>query len=193
MDIADLDADPLVQIQRWLDEAVAAGVHEANAMSLATTAPNVRTVLLKGVDTGLLFFTNYESAKARELAADPRCAVSLTWTTLGRQVRAVGTANRTTSAESDAYFATRARGSQLAAWASPQSRPLADRIELDLRLADVAARFPGETPVARPPHWGGYRVTPTEVEFWSRRDNRLHDRIRYRRKGAGWTVDRLAP
>lgn len=191
MEPSDLDADPLRQLQRWLDDAVAAGIHEPNAMSLATAKPSVRTVLLKGVDTGLVFFTNYDSAKGAELEADSRAAASLTWTTLGRQVRAAGAVAKTTPAESDDYFATRPRGSQLAAWASPQSRPIPDRATLDAAVAAAAARFPDDVP--RPPHWGGYRLTPDEVEFWSRRDDRLHDRIRFHRKSDGWTVDRLAP
>lgn len=193
MDAADLDADPLRQVQRWLDDAVAAGIHEPNAMSLATDGPSVRTVLLKGVDSGLVFFTNYESAKGDALGASPLAAASLTWTTLGRQVRALGPVAKTSAAESDAYFATRPRGSQLAAWASPQSRPIPDRAALDDVVAALAARYPEGVPIPRPPHWGGYRLTPDEVEFWSRRDNRLHDRIRFRRNQGNWVADRLAP
>lgn len=191
MDAADLDADPLRQLQAWLDEAAAAGIHEPNAMSLATDAPSVRTVLLKQVDTGLVFFTNYTSAKGLELARSTVAAASLTWTTLGRQVRARGRTRKTTAAESDAYFATRPRGSQLAAWASPQSSPIPDRATLDAAVDEAARRFPDIVP--RPPHWGGYRLMPDEVEFWSRCDDRLHDRIRYRRKGRQWRTDRLAP
>lgn len=194
MDIADLAADPLAQLAAWLDEAAAAGVYEPNALSLATAGPSVRTVLLKGVDSGLVFFTNYESAKATELAADGRAAASLTWPTLGRQVRVRGGVEQTSAQESDDYFATRPRGSQLAAWASPQSRVVADRAALDGLYAAAAARFPEPMAVPRPPHWGGYRLTPDEVEFWSRRDNRMHDRLRFTRRGAGgWHVDRLAP
>lgn len=192
MEPADLDANPLVQLQRWLDDAIDAGIHEPNTMSIATTAPSVRTVLLKGLDEhGLVFFTNYESDKGRELAHDPRAAASLTWTTLGRQVRAAGAVEPTTPQESDDYFATRPRGSQLAAWASPQSRVIPDRKTLEDAVAQEAERFPDDVP--RPPYWGGYRLVPHVVEFWSRRDNRLHDRIRYRRTGAHWAVDRLAP
>ena len=193
MDAADLGPDPLATVQRWLDEAWAAGIPEANAMSLATADVAVRTVLLKGVDHGFVFFTNYDSDKGRALAADPRAALSLTWQTMGRQIRARGTTARVDTAESDAYFATRPRGSQLAAWASPQSRVIAERAELDRAVADAAARFPEGADVPRPPHWGGYRLVPDEVEFWSRRDDRLHDRIRFGREGAGWRVDRLAP
>lgn len=193
--------DALAQVQEWLDEAVAAGVYEANAMSVATSGPSVRTVLLKGVDHGLVFFTNYQSRKGREIEADPRCAASLTWPSMGRQIRVVGTASKTSAEESDEYFATRPRGSQIAAWASPQSTVLSSRHELETRVADVEARFDG-IDVPRPEHWGGFRIVPSEVEFWSRRDNRLHDRLLYRRgdggddhdgSGDGWAVDRLAP
>jgi pyridoxamine 5'-phosphate oxidase len=186
--------DPFALAQSWLDEAFGAGIAEANAMSIASGHVSVRTVLLKGISGGgFVFFTNYESRKGRELAADPRCALSLTWPTLGRQIRATGVAERVPGAESDAYFATRPRASQVAAWASPQSEVLADRAELEARVAAVEARFAGAESLPRPPHWGGFRVVPDEVEFWSRRDNRLHDRTRYQREGAGWRVDRLAP
>ena len=201
MDVADLAADPLAQAQRWLDEAAAAGIIEPNAMSLATTDAadtgdvTVRTVLLRGIDHGFVFFTNYQSAKGRALDADRRAALSLTWPLLGRQIRAVGEAERVAEAESDAYFASRPRGSQLAAWASPQSEVLPDRAALDAAAAGVAARFEGVADIPRPPHWGGYRVVPHTIEFWLRGENRLHDRLRYRRspQGAGWAVDRLAP
>jgi pyridoxamine 5'-phosphate oxidase len=188
--------ESLAQVQQWLDEAVAAGIPEPNAMSLATGRTNghvsVRTVLLKGVDTGLVFYTNYLSRKGRELEWNRWCAASLTWPSLGRQVRVTGTAARCSPAVSDAYFATRPRGSQLAAWASPQSQVLPDRAELERLVAEAAARFEGQD-VPRPPHWGGYRITPGEVEFWTRRDDRLHDRLRWTRAGDGWSVDRLAP
>lgn len=191
MDVEDLAADPLVQVQAWLDDAAAAGIDEPNAMSLATADVSVRTVLLKGIDTGFVFYTNYDSAKARALAADPRAAMSLTWASMGRQVRAVGVVAKLSAQESSDYFAGRPRGSQLAAWVSPQSQVITSRDDLDSMFDQVDARFPG--PVPRPPHWGGYRLVPHEVEFWSRRDNRLHDRLRYRRAGRGWRVDRLAP
>jgi pyridoxamine 5'-phosphate oxidase len=196
MDIDDLAADPLAQITVWLDEAFAAGIVEAHAMSLATAPvegrPSVRTVLLKGVDTGLVFFTNYKSRKAQELRWGTGAAVSLTWPTMGRQIRATGSVKKTSAAESDEYFATRPRGSQLAAWASPQSKVVKDRAELDRLYAEAEARFAGQD-VPLPPHWGGYRLTPDEIEFWSRRDNRMHDRLRYRRRATGWRVDRLGP
>lgn len=200
MEPSDLADDPLVQIQRWLDDAVAAGLHEPNAMSFATAAtagdsarPSVRTVLLKDIsDGGLVFFTNYKSQKAKELHSGG--AVSLTWPTLGRQIRAAGTVMRTSAEESDAYFATRPRGSQLAAWASPQSKTIPDRAFLEERFAEFDLKFKDQ-PVPRPPDWGGYRLIPNEVEFWSRGQDRLHDRIRFRRRPfrGGWRVDRLAP
>ncbi|MDQ1446056.1 MAG: pyridoxamine 5-phosphate oxidase [Acidimicrobiaceae bacterium] len=191
--------DPLALARQWLADAAAAGIHEPNAMSLATGHVSLRTVLLKGIsDGGFVFFTNYQSRKAVELEADPTCALSLTWPTLGRQIRATGRATRTSAQESDDYFATRPRGSQVAAWASPQSEVLADRAALDALVADVEQRFAGVDRLPRPPHWGGYRVTPDEIEFWTRRDNRLHDRLRYRRadhqgEAQTWAVDRLAP
>jgi pyridoxamine 5'-phosphate oxidase len=191
MDVDDLAADPLVQVQRWLDDAAAAGIVEPNAMSLATADVAVRTVLLKQIDSGFVFFTNYESAKGRALAADPRAALSLTWAAMGRQIRARGMAAKVAPAESDAYFASRPRGSQLAAWVSPQSQVIKSGDDLDRMFDQVDSRFPG--PVPRPPHWGGYRLVPDAVEFWSRRDNRLHDRLRFSRLGRGWRVDRLAP
>jgi pyridoxamine 5'-phosphate oxidase len=185
--------DPLLLAQQWLDDAVAAGIPEANAMSVATADVSVRTVLLKGISGGgFVFFTNYQSRKGRALAADPRCGLSLTWPPLGRQIRATGRASATSEQESDDYFATRPRGSQVAAWASPQSEVLADRTALEARVADVVARF-GDGPIPRPPHWGGFRVVPDEVEFWTRQENRLHDRLLYRRVGEAWAVDRLAP
>jgi pyridoxamine 5'-phosphate oxidase len=197
-----VDDDPLVHVARWVDEAAAAGVYEPNAMTVATVDPNgqpsVRAVLLKGVTAGphggLVFFTNYESRKGRELAANPKVAAALVWPTLGRQVRVVGTASKVSPEESDAYWATRPRASQVAAWASPQSEVLAGRDELDARVAEAAARFEGQD-VPRPPHWGGYRIAPHEIELWAHRDDRLHDRSRWRRaeSGAGWAVDRLAP
>jgi pyridoxamine 5'-phosphate oxidase len=187
--------DPLLLAQQWLDDAIAAGIPEPNAMSVATADVSVRTVLLKAISGGgFVFFTNYDSRKGKALAADPRCGLSLTWPTQGRQIRATGRAAPTSQQESDDYFATRPRGSQLAAWASPQSEVLADRAELEAAVQRVAERFGEEDgPVPRPPHWGGFRVVPDDVEFWTRRDDRLHDRLLYRRVGEGWAVDRLTP
>jgi pyridoxamine 5'-phosphate oxidase len=193
----DVLADPIQQLERWLNEAIAAGVLEANAMTLATAspdgAPHARIVLLKGVDArGLTFFTNYESAKGHELAANPRAALLLFWHELQRQARVEGTLAPVAREESEAYFALRPRGSQLGAWASSQSAPVASRAALDAQLAEVEARFAGRD-VPCPPHWGGYRVAPHAVELWQGRENRMHDRLRYAKDGGGWKLERLAP
>lgn len=193
----DADADPLRFFQRWFDEALAAGVTEPNAMTLATVdadgQPAARIVLLKGLDErGFVFFTNYESRKGRELDAQPRAALVFWWQELERQVRIEGTVEQVTAEESDAYFASRPRGSRLGAWASDQSRPLAGRAALEAKLDAVAQRY-ADGAVPRPPHWGGYRVVPTLVEFWQGRPSRLHDRLEYTRTDEGWTRRRLAP
>ena len=197
MEPSDLDPDPVRQLATWLDDAAAAGVVEPNAMVLATATPDgrpsARTVLLKGVDEGLVFFTNYTSRKARELAANPVAAAVLVWPALGRQVGATGPVARISRAESEAYFASRPRGSRLSAWASPQSEVVADRAELDRRMARAAERFV-DREVPLPPWWGGYRLSPASVELWQRQDDRLHDRLRYTRLPAGgWAVARLGP
>lgn len=194
---ADAHADPLTQFQQWLDEAVRAELLDATAMTLATASPDgapaARIVLLKGIGPeGFMFFTNYDSAKAAQLAANPRACLVCFWPTLERQVRITGTVSRASAEASDAYFGSRPLDSQLGAWASPQSRVIADRTVLDQQLADVTTRYAGG-PVPRPEHWGGYVVAPHEIEFWQGRANRLHDRLRYRRDGAAWTIDRLAP
>ncbi len=186
----DLDPDPIRQFRNWHGEA-GAPPEVALATASADGAPSARMVLLKGVDDrGFSFFTNYESAKARDLAANPRAALVFHWQP-GRQVRARGPVVRVGDEESDAYWVTRPRGSQLGAWASRQSEVIPDRAELERRLAEVAARFPGDVP--RPPFWGGYRVVPEVVEFWHHRDDRLHDRLRYRRVDGVWVIDRLSP
>jgi pyridoxamine 5'-phosphate oxidase len=193
---SDADADPLRFFHRWFDEALAAGVAEPNAMTLATVEdaqPAARIVLLKGLDErGFVFYTNYESRKGQEMATNPRAALVFWWQELERQVRIEGTVERVAESESDAYFASRPRGSRLGAWASDQSRPIADRSVVEEKLARAERRYDGET-VPRPPHWGGYRVVPTLLEFWQGRPNRLHDRLEYTLSPEGWTVQRLAP
>lgn len=194
---ADAHPDPLVQFQLWLDEAVRAELLDATAMTLATAsqdgAPSARIVLLKDVGPdGFVFFTNYDSAKAAELDANPRACLVCFWPTLERQVRITGTASRVSAAASDAYFESRPLDSRLGAWASPQSQVVADRADLDARLAEATARF-ASGPVPRPEHWGGYAVAAQDIEFWQGRPNRLHDRLRYRRHEGAWTIARLAP
>jgi pyridoxamine 5'-phosphate oxidase len=197
LDVRDLAPDPLAQFARWYEEAAAEGIYEPHAMTLSTAGadgrPSSRYVLLRGVDErGFQFFTSYRSAKAHDLDATGAAALTWGWLELHRQVRARGTVTRLPADESDAYFRSRPRGSQIAAWASPQSDVIADREELERRVADVEARFEG-APVPRPEHWGGYVLEPREVEFWQGRKSRLHDRLRYRRSGDAWIVERLAP
>ena len=190
--------NPLAQVEAWYGAAVAAGLPEADAMALATATPDgrpsVRFVLLKGVDAdGIRFYTNYESRKGRELEANPRAAVTLYWQPLHRSIRMEGPVERLTPEESDAYYESRERGSRLGAWASDQSRPLSGgRDTLDARLRDAEERFPGEVP--RPGHWGGYRLRPDAVEFWTGRPNRLHDREHFLLQQDGsWRAERLFP
>jgi pyridoxamine 5'-phosphate oxidase len=197
MDPHDLAPDPLAQFLGWFAEAEAAGVEVPEAMALATAAPDgrpsARMVLLKDADeAGFAFYTSYESRKGGELAANPHAALLFHWRPLGRQVRVEGSVERVTPEESAAYFRTRPRASRLAAWASEQSRPLASRAELERRVAEAAARFPGED-VELPPHWGGFRLEPEAYEFWQHGDDRLHDRVRYERDGTGWRRQRLSP
>jgi pyridoxamine 5'-phosphate oxidase len=192
----DLDDDPLRQFSAWFEEARSAGVRVPEAVALATAtpdgAPSVRMVLLKRFDErGFVFHTNYESRKGLELAANPRAALLFHWDALGRQVRIEGTVRRVSRAESEAYFRTRPRGGQLGAWASPQSRPIADRETLEAAVAEAEARLGADPPL--PAHWGGVIVRPRAYEFWQHRDDRLHDRFRYRRSRARWVVQRLAP
>ena len=196
---ADLVRDPFEQFEQWLDEARQAGVHEPEAMvvSTATAAgvPSSRHVLLRGWDGGAFtFFTNYDSPKSHELAENPVIAACFPWNILGRQVRFVGSVERTTAAASDAYFASRPRGSQLGAWASAQSSVIASRAELEAQLAEVEARFDG-VDVPRPDNWGGFRIVPDEFEFWQGRPQRLHDRFRFRRDAGAtdWVIERLSP
>jgi pyridoxamine 5'-phosphate oxidase len=187
---------PLTHVRRWFDEAVAAGVPEPDTMALATATPDgrpsVRFVLLKGIDDeGIRFFTNFGSRKARELEANPRAAVTLYWLQQHRSVRMEGPVERLTAEESDAYYATRGRGSQLGAWASQQGQPIADREALEGQLRAAAERFPGEVP--RPDFWGGFRLRPDAVELWQGRPNRLHDRVHWVREPGGWRTERLSP
>lgn len=194
---ADLAPDPLAQFARWFDDAVRAGIREPNAMTLATAgedgSPDARIVLLKDVaNGGFSFFTNYGSAKGRQLAASSQAALVFFWATLERQVRIRGTVTQLSRAESEAYFRTRPRASQIGAWASRQSAVLAGRDELVGRVFAEEERFAGRD-VELPAHWGGYRLTPHQMEFWQGRENRLHDRLRYRRHDLAWTIERLSP
>lgn len=194
----DAATDPMMQFQVWFEEAVRAELVDVNAMTLATVSdggdPAARTVLLRGLDgRGFVFFSNYESAKARDLAARPRACLLFFWAEIERQIRITGDVAKVSEAESAAYFQSRPLESQLGAWASPQSAPLADRAELEARLAQIRERFQGQT-VPLPPFWGGYLVTPTSLEFWQGRPSRLHDRLLYTRQSDGsWARTRLAP
>jgi len=198
LDEANVDADPFAQFARWLDDAISRDdVFEANAMALATVGgdcrPSARMVLLRGLDErGFVFYTNYESRKALELAASPAAALLFYWEPLHRQVRIEGEIARIAPEESDAYFSQRPRGHRLGAWASPQSRPVKNRAELEAAERAYEAKFEGRE-VNRPPYWGGYRLTPNRFEFWQGRLNRLHDRIAYERAGGAWRISRLAP
>jgi pyridoxamine 5'-phosphate oxidase len=217
LDESELSPDPLEMFRRWMDEATAAGIGEPNAMVVSTVSstgqPSSRMVLLKGLDEGFVFYTNFSSRKGQELAANPRCALLFPWHDLERQVRVEGTATRMTPEESQAYFSSRPRGSQVGAWASPQSAVVDSRAALDQSYAETSERFGDLEELPVPPHWGGFRVTPEVVEFWQGRRSRMHDRLRYRRTaspagspagspadspagsaaGGSWAVDRLAP
>ncbi len=198
LDLADLDANPFAQFDHWMREAIETQVIEPNAMTLATAdaagRPAVRTVLLKGFDQrGFVFYSNYESAKARDLAANPKVALLFPWLALERQVSAMGIAKKITAAESLKYFLSRPRESQIGAWASRQSEVITTRALLESKFAEMKARFVnGEIPL--PDQWGGYRVTPQSFEFWQGRPNRLHDRFKYTLQSDGsWTIARLMP
>ena len=201
LDERDALPDPMAMLRRWLHDAVAAGLYDATGMVLSTVdpdgSPSSRMVLCKGLDDqGLVFYTGYDSAKARAIAHEPRVAVLFPWHPLQRQVRVVGPAAEVSAEESDAYFASRPRASQLGAVASPQSQPLESRSALDELLAEVSRHF-ADRDVERPSSWGGYRITPTSYEFWQGRIGRLHDRLRYDRDleagPDGWRITRLAP
>lgn len=204
LDESDLAPDWLTQFRRWFDDAIIAGVVEPNAMVLATAGPDgvvsARSVLAKEVDQdGVVFYTNYGSAKSRDLQANAHAAVTFPWYGLHRQIHVRGTVSRVDAATTAAYWVQRPRGSQLGAWASPQSTVLPDRDALEQLQAEIEERFGGgpdatdAPPVPVPPHWGGWRITPVTVEFWQGRTARMHDRLRFRRTDSGWVVERLAP
>jgi pyridoxamine 5'-phosphate oxidase len=200
LDVGDVDPDPITQIEHWLGRWLEAAPNEPTAVILGTVdpsgQPSARNVLLRGVDArGLTFFTSYESRKARALDDNPRATILFSWVPLLRQIHVEGTVHQVDAAESDEYWATRPRGSQLAAWASEQSSVLPDRATLEARFADAEARFEGAE-VPRPPRWGGYCLVPDVVELWQGRPNRLHDRLRYQRppgRPDAWEIVRLSP
>lgn len=193
---ADAGDDPLALFRRWFETALSAKLPEPNAMALATVSPDGRPanriVLLKGIDHGLTFFTNYLSRKARELDANPRAAVVFLWDELERQVRIEGTVEKVTPRESDDYYHSRPLGSRLGAWASEQSEVIEGREILERQQAELLAKYPDGN-VPRPPHWGGYRLLPDAFEFWQGRPSRLHDRLRFRKRADGWLRERLSP
>jgi pyridoxamine 5'-phosphate oxidase len=193
----DADPDPFRQFELWFEQAASAGVRAPEAAAVATAtpdgAPSVRMVLVKKTgEPGFVFFTNYESRKGSELASNPRAALLFHWDAVGRQVRIEGPVERLRSEESAEYVRSRPHASQLSALASPQSRPVADRAELERRVAELASRYEGTEPPV-PGFWGGFRLIPEQFEFWQHREDRLHDRLRYRRSNGGWRIDRLAP
>jgi pyridoxamine 5'-phosphate oxidase len=194
---AATDANPIELVRSWLEIAEEAGIHEPNAVALATATPDgfpsVRMVLLKEVDErGFVFFTNYESRKAEEIEANPQAALCIHWPVLERQIRVTGSVGRISEDESLAYFRSRGRGSRIGAWASTQSRTLPERGELERRMDEMRGRFSGDD-IPLPPFWGGYRITPRTIEFWQGKANRLHDRLEFSRVEDGWQTRRLFP
>ncbi|PID46095.1 MAG: pyridoxamine 5'-phosphate oxidase [Proteobacteria bacterium] len=195
---ADLESDPFRQFDRWFSQALESDYPDANAMSLATVSadgkPSIRTVLLKGFDgKGFVFFTNYDSDKAKDIAENEQVSLLFPWLQLDRQVEVCGIAKKVSDAESSEYFSSRPLGSQLGAWASHQSQPIEARKDLLKQLDVVTERFKDSEAIPRPEHWGGYRVIPESIEFWQGRENRLHDRFEYRLDGDEWQLRRLQP
>lgn len=196
LDISDVNINPISQFESWFEEALIAEVLEVNAMTVSTLgldgAPNARIVLLKGVDKGFVFFTNYKSEKGQELETHNSASLTFFWPELERQIRIRGIVQKVNSEESDNYFFSRPLGSQIGAWASPQSQKIASRADINARQLEIEKQF-AYKPMIRPPHWGGYRLMPSTIEFWQGRPSRLHDRIRYELHEGKWTISRLAP
>jgi len=196
LDIRDVDANPITQFKSWFNEALDAEVLEANAMHLSTLSldgfPNGRIVLLKEVDHGFVFFTNYTSQKGKEIHTNAKASLTFFWPELERQVRIMGEIKKVSPKESDDYFFSRPLASQIGAWTSPQSQVISSRTFLDENMDKVKERFLNE-PIKRPEHWGGYRLNAIRIEFWQGRPSRLHDRICYQKNGAEWNLSRLAP
>jgi pyridoxamine 5'-phosphate oxidase len=198
LDFQDVDNNPLVQFQTWFDEALTSELREPNAMIIATASPdgvpNARVVLLKSLDDkGFVFYTNFESAKGKELDENPHIALVFNWLELERQVRIQGIVEKVSDEEANKYFQSRPKGSQIGAWASPQSNVIPNRNVLEINQLELEKKYANDTILPKPPHWGGYRVIPSAIEFWQGRSSRLHDRIRYKKIENDWMMERLAP